>query len=464
MDRRRFINGTLLVLTGMVFGKLVSLAIRMIVARLGVEESGIFYLSMYILKLAALISFLGFEAFLVRDVSEALARKKPGLAKSIVKSSLRILLPFSFLIAGILFFSAAHIAAWFHEPRLFYPIIIIACYFGKDSLRLVFAVIAFVSAGTVTAILFSNLVAFIVLSLGAIMFLRSFLFRNPAGRSKASIDWRSVFSFTLPIYGGALTFASLEWIDSFMIGRMLSVADVGIYDAAFSLAWCLLLLPSATMTFLLPKIIGIQKKRRLLQAYYRRIAAWNLALNGLFAGIFILFGNVLLQILFGKEFTGGYVFLVVLSIGFWIAHSLLVSRAFLYINRKGTVLFVIALSAAILSIVLNYFLITSFGTLGAAIATSISAIYITAAYMIATHNDLRLLPFSAKLLAPTAGFLLVLVGSACIRDTPFTLRLMLSAMLVLLYFGVHLTFSYWRKELWNVFKVVKGWSFLRKAS
>ncbi|MBW2964678.1 oligosaccharide flippase family protein [Candidatus Woesearchaeota archaeon] len=483
MDNRQFISGSILVFVGLLFAKVVSLVIRMMVARLGTTESGVFYLSLYALKLALLVSFLGFEAFLVRDIADAFRRKDPAGIRSIIRGSVSLLIPVSLVVGGVLFFAAGVVADWFHEPGLVIPLRIVSLsvpfivllkvstdsfrglmrqgaflvfeHFGKDALRLVFAVCAIMFVGSVSAILFSNLLVFMVVSVFAALFLRRLVWKRKIRGSARLIQWSDVFSFTLPIYGGVIAFASLEWIDSFMIGRMLSVSDVGVYDVAFSVAWCLLVFPTAMMTFLLPKVMRSMGDMRSMRLQYVRVVTWNLALNGLFAGVFIVFGESLLDILFGPVFVGGYVVLVVLSTGFWVAHSLLAARVFLYVNKRSNVLLFIAVCAALLSIVLNYFFIGLWGLVGAAIATAMSAGALSAGYVVATYADLGLLPFSDRMVISVAGFLAVLLGAVFFPESMRTAGL---AVCLALYVLAHGLSGFWRKELSGLMGCLRGWT------
>ena len=316
MSKHQFIKGTFWVGASLIFSKFVSLIVRMIVARIGVTETGIFFLAMYILKLALILSILGFREYIVRDIAEAATRKDPGLIRNIIMYATAVLLPVSIVIALVLFLGSYYIGVWFHEMNLVLPLRIIAMIlpfqvglmivngffrgtqnwkaliffknFGRDSLRLIATIIAFILLGTINAVLFSYLIIIIILAIMALFFIKKRLTKK---KSKKKFDWKKPFTFTTPLLGAGLALGSLEWIDSFMIGRMLSVADVGIYDTAFSVAWVLLLLPYATMTFFLPKIIEIHEKKKNLQAYYKKITAWHLALNGFLAAIFILFGK-----------------------------------------------------------------------------------------------------------------------------------------------------------------------------
>lgn len=273
MSRHLFIKGAFWACIGLLFGRLVSLIIRMIVTRLGVTETGIFYLALYILKVGILISLFGFGGFVFRDVAEAFTKKKPALIKRIMNYSLSIVLPFSIVFAIILSLLAPYLATVFHEPNLKGAIYIIAAtipflvclqittnffratmnvktytffeHFGRDTTRLGAAVIAFILLGTVNAILFGYLVSAIIVAVSSLVV----VMMNMKTKKKVKFDLKEPFKFTTPLFGTSLASSSLEWSDSFMIGILLSVTAVGLYDTAFSMAWLLLLIPAASIKF-----------------------------------------------------------------------------------------------------------------------------------------------------------------------------------------------------------------------
>lgn len=470
---KQIVKATFWIIVGLVAAKFISLLIRMVVARLGVTTAGIFYLAMYILKFALIVSFLGFEAFIVREIAAASTRNKQGLIKKIIIYSSTILIPFSIVVAALLLFNASLISSWFNEPNLLIPLKIIAItipflvclgiarsffrgtqnwksflffhIYGKEPLRLLAIIIPFLLLGTINAILFGQFVALAVLSIIALIFVIAKLGNK---KSKAKFDWKNPFVFIAPLYGATLAIASLEWVDSFMIGMMLSVTEVGLYDTPFSMAWALMLIPSATATFFLPRIIEAHQKNKNLQGYYERVTAWNFAANGFIAAAFILLGKPLLHFLFGPEFVPGYIFLIILSIGFWLGHSLSgPAKTFLFVNKRGTLLFAFALTGVIVNIIANYILISTFGSIGAALATSFTIILLVLMYIIATYKDVAILPISGKMLTTVTAMFVAIAGWTVIKDLPMFYNIPGSFALLVVYAAIHLSSTDWRSEL-----------------
>ena len=471
MNQEAIIKGTFWAVIGLGFAKVVSLIIRMIVARLGVEQAGIFYLTIYIFTFASIIAMFGFQVFIVKDIAAAIAKKNKALIRKIITFSTSVLIPFSIIIALIVYVLAPIIATWFHEPGLtgplriaavaipFFVFINIALGFargtmhwkwflffqsgGKETIRLLSIVVAFLIGGTLGAVLFGQLVAFAIVALIGVVFIFSNLEKS---KKKVKFNWKHPLKFSLPIAGAAVAFVALEYIDSVMLGRMVSVRAVGVYDTAFSLAWVMLLMPHATRSFYLPRIMHVYALKKSLRGYYERVIAWNFAVNGLIAGVFILFGKHLLYYLFGPDFAEGYIFLIILSIGFWIGHSLFIARNLLFIKKDANWVFGLGILAVIVNVIANIILIPKYAGIGAAFGTATSLLVLVFGYVYAIHKDFKILPLSNKLIVTVFAMFALVFGWAYIKDMSIVHNLLLSLVLLAVYVIVHALSKDWRAE------------------
>ncbi len=169
-------------------------------------------------------------------------------------------------------------------------------------------------------------------------------------------------------------------IDQVMIKEMLDSTAVGQYAAATKLSEAWYFIPVVISGSLFPAIINAQEN---IILYYNRIQKLydSMVYIGLLVALPMMFlGNWLVEFLYGGQYNqagdvlvvhiwaGIFIGLLVAS-GKWIINENL-NRHALYRNITG----------AIINIVLNYFLIKSFGILGAAYATLISYIIAGFAY------------------------------------------------------------------------------------
>ena len=159
-------------------------------------------------------------------------------------------------------------------------------------------------------------------------------------------------------------------IDQVMIGNMLDKEQVGLYSVAVRLTEVWVFVPTIIVSTLMPYFVGLRDtdcmayRQRLLQLY--SFMFWMGALVGTGA---TLFGEPVIRLLFGEEYSGAYAALV-LNIwnGIFIAHGQargiwLISEGFqkyrLYNN----------LFAVAVNILANVLLIPRYGISGAATAT-----------------------------------------------------------------------------------------------
>ena len=457
----------------LVVSKFVSLLIRMVVARVGVAETGTFYLAMYILKFVILVSMLGFEGYIVRDIAAAHAKGDKGMQRHIMNYSLSIVVPFSIFTSFVLWYTSDLIVEWFHDPTLLIPLYIIAgflplvivsgiaplyfrgvgnlkaymvfAWFGKVALRFIATLVAFIWFGTINSILFAALLGTLLLTWPSF----HYMFKE-IGVAKTSAKWERPLGFVLPLYGATLAYAAFEWVDSFMIGHYLSIESVGIYDTAFSVAWLLLMVPTATLTFFMPRVIDHFEKKKPFKPLYDWALSWNFALNGAIALGLLFFGEYILHYLFGSEFTQGYPLMFTLSVGFWFSHSLMSAKSFLFVKKRSITLFILSLGSLAINILLNRILIPIYQLPGAALATTISFSILTLSFVIVTYLDFKLTPFSPTLIFSFVCFLVTLSAwNALPKSLP------ISITLLILYLGGHALTPMWRNEVINLRKILQ---------
>ncbi|WP_321324717.1 flippase [Thiomicrorhabdus sp.] len=159
-------------------------------------------------------------------------------------------------------------------------------------------------------------------------------------------------------------------IDQVMIGNMLDTEQVGIYSVAVRLAEFWIFIPAILVSTLMPYFVNLRETssesyhRRLIQLY--SLMFWMGVAVGL---VTIIFGEDIIQLLFGEDYIGAYGALVfniwngifisqALARGIWMVSEDL-QKYRLYNN----------IIAVILNVTVNILLIPTLGITGAAIAT-----------------------------------------------------------------------------------------------
>ena len=204
--------------------------------------------------------------------------------------------------------------------------------------------------------------------------------------------WRntplSIYKAT-PVYDGKkwlssflpLAFTAGMWVinsqaDIVMLGIFKPPADVGIYRVAVQIALVASFGLQAVNMVVAPRFATFYTKREMnrLQRLVTRSAQIVLTFNLIITSLFILFGKIFLDLVFGKEFITAYIPLLILLIG-QLVNSAAGSVGFL-LNMTGyekDTARGMTLAAGI-NIMLNFSLIPPLGPKGAAIATAVSMI------------------------------------------------------------------------------------------
>jgi len=221
----------------------------------------------------------------------------------------------------------------------------------------------------------------------------------------------SIYKAT-PVYDGKkwlssflpLAFTAGMWIinsraDIVMLGIFRPSAEVGIYRVAVQIALVASFGLHAVNTVVAPRFATFYTKREMdrLQRLVTRSAQIVLAFNLLVTSFFVIFGRTFLNLVFGKEFINAYIPLLILLIG-QLVNSATGSVGFL-LNMTGYEKDT-AQSAALaggINIILNFFLIPSFGLRGAAIATAVSIVISNVILWILVWKRLGIISFAFNL-------------------------------------------------------------------
>lgn len=173
-------------------------------------------------------------------------------------------------------------------------------------------------------------------------------------------------------------------LDQIMIRQMLDVRAVGIYASAVRLTELWIFIPTIIGSSLLPAII-VSKQKKDAATYKKRVQnLYNMiCLIGLCIAVgYIIFSDFAISVLLGSEFLDAK---RVLNIYIWVLPFVFLGsivNGWLIAEDLEKLFFYKSVAGCVLNIVLNYFLIQNYGTLGAAIATLISLIFVNHIFFI----------------------------------------------------------------------------------
>lgn len=172
-----------------------------------------------------------------------------------------------------------------------------------------------------------------------------------------------------------IAFIIYTQIDKIMIGKMLGVADVGIYSIAIQLSSVLEILIGPFQNSIYPKMIDLYRKN------YNEYKILYLKINTIFTQIY-LFISILSVIIvkysfsyiYAKEYTPAILCYTILTVSIFFKANGALQTGHMTLKKITNKLFYKIYLGLLLNIFLNYIFIKKYGIYGAAWATTITQI------------------------------------------------------------------------------------------
>jgi lipopolysaccharide exporter len=184
---------------------------------------------------------------------------------------------------------------------------------------------------------------------------------------------RSLMQFSKGIFGLPLLQFLYQRIDIFVLGKMVTDGQLGVYNLAISLAYIPYTIFEMVMgQLLLPMFSTIQNDVAQLGAAYTRVTKIVILIFFPFAALLACFASPLLNLAYGKAYTGASTVFQVLTISLGLRMVGLVSSSVFFalgkpsLFRFSTIMRFVVIAAAIVPF------IKMFGTVGAALANGIA--------------------------------------------------------------------------------------------
>jgi O-antigen/teichoic acid export membrane protein len=262
---------------------------------------------------------------------------------------------------------------------------------GQSVSAILFVLVASVYIGTTRAVVVGYVLSIVLAALLAVYYLYDLgAFKNI---TRPTFQTRRVLVYSLPLTVVAVSQYLITWTDVLMLGSLGTAAELGRYQAAFQTAMILGLLPTAVGS-IFPSVASklySDRKMEQLRVVYGSLTKWVSYFTCLgFAFIFIHSSQLLL--IFGGEFSNAGPVLALLA-GINLVTALVGPAGFLLMMTDYERLETLnTVSAAVMNIVLNFFLIQEFGIIGAAMATGASMIFANTVRLAGIWRFLRVRP------------------------------------------------------------------------
>jgi PST family polysaccharide transporter len=176
-----------------------------------------------------------------------------------------------------------------------------------------------------------------------------------------------------PLLLSVISISIYMQIDKIMLGKMVGYEEVGIYSVATLISTVWYFLISIFLATLFPSLTNLHAQRSgLLSQRWIQLYALMFWLSVVVALILSIFSNILVEFIFGEMYTRSASVLVIYSCaGVFVATGSVWSQWLLLENKLKIGLYS-QLLGMIINVGLNFWLIPSFGAIGAALATLVS--------------------------------------------------------------------------------------------
>jgi len=467
------------VIVGLFISKVLAYIYKIIIARIGTEEFGLFSTGLAIIGIITTISFLGLHEGVVRYIAFFREKKEKERMKGTFILVITITFILSIFIAIILFIFSKEISIrFFHNEDLSMILKILAVAIPLDVGKTIFlnvikafeiikydiyikqilentlkvivtAILVYFGlsvVGATIAYVFSLLVGFIL----SAYFLEKKVYPFLKDKIKPVFESKEILTYSLPLLFSGFLIMIFSWTDTLMLGNLRTISDVGIYNVAVSTAKLLYLAPFAISIIFLPIATRLYARgsKKEIKDIYQSTTKWIFGINLLLFGYLSLFSKEILNILFGFDYVSGWLSLIILAGGFLIMYLVNNASYILRVIKRTRLEFSNYAICAILNIILNYIFILKYGLLGAAIATATTSVILGILQLAEVFYLTKLNPFNLKFLNVILAAILTFIPLSLIISK-FNIQINLINLLIIgvLSLGIYLLSLFLTKSL-----------------
>lgn len=295
-------------------------------------------------------------------------------------------------------------------------------------------------------------------ALSAVLFVRTTLFILLAfrlikrlGIHKPKIsNTKKYIKFGFPLIPSALSLWVITTSDRYFIGYLIDVTSVGFYSPAYTVGMSLPIIISGVIYFALKPTLAkhydegnMERVKLLLKLFMKYM---NLFIVPFFFGV-LLFHSEIVTLLTTPEIAKEASFIAIYTSFSGIIYVFFrIFQTVLVLEKKTKIIGVAKISAALMNIVGNLFLIPIIGILGAAITTIISFSFLAILYTIISNRYIQMdfdFLIHGKIVGTSFMMFISLFGIRRIIDVYFIYLVVLG---IAIYFGMIFLIKVIRKE------------------
>lgn len=418
-------------------GRLLNYATQFVLARMfGASLLGFYVLGNTMIQSASVLAQFGMSNGLLRYVAHYRAESDVARVRGTILLALWTAFALSTVIAAILFFGAAFIAETiFNKPAavpVFRAFAVSLPFFTMMNMVLVatqgFQTMKYTSYVKEMQQPFLNLVLVVVFYLlgaqllgavvayilsfavGVILSLRYLkqVFPRLTDRSVSPrFEPRAVYGASAPMVLAGFAQNMSAWIVVAVLGAFAAAESVGIFNVAVRTAALSTLVLGAFADIFSPIVSSLYARGRMeaLDSLYRDVARW------IFAGSLVVFLLTVLlakdvMSVFGPEFVSGWTVMIVVATGQFINSSTGPGGRVLAMTGHQNALMFTTVASAIITLILSFALIPSYGLMGAGVAAATGLTLSNIAGLVLVRRLVGLSPYDRGHLKPLATGLL----------------------------------------------------------
>ena len=181
---------------------------------------------------------------------------------------------------------------------------------------------------------------------------------------------KKIFSFGVKSYVQNMIGYLHNRIDLYMVAYFLAASEIAFYDITVIIAELLLFLPQSVTFVILPKLVRLGNDEKI--SVVTKIGRVSFAIS-CFCSIFLICtSKYFIEVVYGKEYLDAFIPLCLLIPGFLFSSIKSVIVPYFTSRHMQKITIVASFISLAANIILNSFLIPSYGIMGAAISTSIT--------------------------------------------------------------------------------------------
>lgn len=408
-------------------GAVLTFCFNLLLARtLGAEGVGIYFLAMTVTIIATVFGRMGLDNALLRFTAANVAVNNWSAVKGLYLKGMSSAIVASTLSAVVMFLTAPLLAeVVFRKSELVVPmrwmalavvpmtLLILHAEMLKGLKRIRDSLLIFgvgvpaisligiyILAGVygVNGAVWAYIIAVVLVALfGALLWRLA----TPKLRDiKGHFNRGELFKSSRPLFWIDLLTMTINWTAIFSLGIWGTKEEVGVFGIAFRIAMLMSFILFAVNSIVAPKFAEMYKRGDIeaLASTARSAAKMMIIMASPLLLIFLFLPEWVMGI-FGEEFKGGAILLIVLAVGQFVNIAAGPVAYMLMMSGNEHVLRINVLFIAGVSIVLNVILVPSFGSLGAAIATTIclASMNLISVYFVWRRLNICVIPFLGRI-------------------------------------------------------------------